>query len=347
MKKVVSARTTVQKMPIMKGKKLAAVSLQKSARSPSKGKIVVAQQVNMLKSPKNGAAGDWPVAGESAASLLTGPLTREFEPTRLPIWREAFMFCDWLQLRLSDVYYGKGTQRGNGAPVVLVPGFLATDLYLLEMRDWLKRIGYRPYMSKIGRNADCPNLLVAHLLKTVEKAHAKTGQKVHLIGHSLGGVLSRIAASFRPDLIASVTMLGSPIRGIRVHPWVLSLSALVHHKIRFSGLFRSLPRPPKHRSCYTSACACGFACTWRGEFPATVPQVAIYTRRDGIVDWNMCMTNHKAVDVAVEGTHCGLVWNPEVYRVVAERLAAIEGIRETPRPVRRRAAKRSQPYATA
>ena len=53
---------------------------------------------------------------------------------------EALVGLDWLRLRTSAVYWGIGVPQGSGAPVVLVPGFLGTDRYLMEMFHWLRRI---------------------------------------------------------------------------------------------------------------------------------------------------------------------------------------------------------------
>ena len=129
-------------------------------------------------------------------------------------------------LRFSAVYCGTGVPHGAGAPVLLVPGFLASDWYLLEMFHWLRRIGYRPYLSRIGRNADCLDVLVGRLFETIEGARAETGRPVHLIGHSLGGMLARSVALRRPAAVASVITLGSPFRGIRPHPLVLQATVV-------------------------------------------------------------------------------------------------------------------------
>lgn len=264
---------------------------------------------------REGVAADRPISPDIGE-------IREFEPLHLPIWREVFVGMEWLHLLASGILCGRDVPRGDGSPVVLVPGFLASDVYLGTFASWFKRIGYRPYMSEIGRNADCPNLLIRYLLTTVERAHNETGRKVHLVGHSLGGVLSRAAGAFRPDLVASVTMLGSPIRGVRVHPVLLTLSDLVHRKVHLSSLLKPFEKRPEHPSCYTASCACGFACVWRGDFPHEIPQLAVYTKNDGVVDWNVCITGDRRYDVEVDGTHCGMVWNPDVYRIVARRLAS-------------------------
>ncbi len=111
------------------------------------------------------------------------------------IWTEALFGAEVLLLHATPVYYGFGVRRGDGSAVVIIPGFLGTDLYLMELHGWLERIGYRPYFSGIGINAECPNLLVErHLNETVKRALRETGRKIHLIGHSLGGVIARSIA---------------------------------------------------------------------------------------------------------------------------------------------------------
>lgn len=253
----------------------------------------------------------------------------QLTPADLPIWRESLLGIDWVRLRSSSVYYGFGVPRGDGSAVVLVPGFLATDLYLLELFTWLYRMKYKPYFSRIGRNADCPAILMRHLLTTVNRAFQKTGRKVHLIGHSFGGVIARSLAASHPDKIASVITMGSPLRGVRVHPFVLYMSGLVHQKIHLNKVARPKELQPHSNDCFTAACSCGFACTWRSGFPTSVDQTAIYTKSDGIVDWQMCRTEDKRVDIEVRGTHCGLAWNPDVFRIIAQRLHKVS--RKRPR----------------
>jgi triacylglycerol lipase len=234
----------------------------------------------------------------------------------LPLWRELFTSYDWLLLHTSVVWFGLGVPGGDGSAVVTVPGFLGTDLYLTEMNLWLDRLGYAAHRSDIGRNADCPNHLLERLAKTIEQAAGATGRRVHLIGHSLGGVIARSAAAQRPDLVASVTTLGSPFRGIRSHPIVLRTRDVVRWLMfgRPSAQFL----PP---ACYTGRCTCAFV-EGLEAFPSDVRELAIYTRGDGIVDWRMCITGARAKDREVLGTHIGLAFNPFVYQAVAEFLAA-------------------------
>src|SRR5690348_15826931 len=133
---------------------------------------------------------------------------------KVPMWQEALFGVEVLLLRATPAYYGLGVSGGDGSGVVVIPGFLGTDMYLMEMFAWLRRIGYKPYFSGIGLNAECPNLLIRrHLNETIDRARSQTGRKIHLIGHSLGGIIARSVASQRPADVASVITLGSPFRG--------------------------------------------------------------------------------------------------------------------------------------
>jgi len=119
-------------------------------------------------------------------------------------------------------------------------------------------------------------------------------------------------ATRRPDLIASVVTLGSPFRGVRSHPLVLLVSERVRARVRREE------RP----DCYTGYCRCEAVTGLETAFPAAVPQLAVYTRTDGIVDWRMCVGDDPAGNVEVTGTHVGLVANAAAYRAIAQHLAA-------------------------
>jgi triacylglycerol lipase len=234
----------------------------------------------------------------------------------IPIWKEALFGADLLLLHASPVYYGLGITRGDGSAVVVVPGFLGTDFYLSNLNTWLNRIGYRAYLSGIGLNAECPNLLIQYrLTKTIEQALADTRQKIHLIGHSLGGVIARSIATQRPQDVASVITLGSPFRGNVVHPSILRAAKAVRkHILNEHG-------PDVLPACYTARCTCEFLNNLRCDIPDSVQQTAIYTKDDGIVDWKYCRTGDKDCDFEVPGTHIGMAFNSSVFTVIAERLA--------------------------
>ena len=234
----------------------------------------------------------------------------------VPIWREALFGAELLLLHASPVYYGLGVPHGDGSAVVVIPGFLGSDLYMTQLSSWLTRMGYRPYLSGIGLNAECPDLLIRYrLTETVDKARRQTRGKVHLVGHSLGGMMARSVAAQRPDDIASVITLGAPFRGKVLHRSVMRAAAAVRECIIDEHGEDVLPE------CYTAKCTCAFVTSLQRRVAAPVRQTAIYTRDDGVVDWRYCLTGDSENDFEVAGTHIGLVFNPSVYTILATRLA--------------------------
>ncbi len=257
-------------------------------------------------------------------TLEEPPLRKQSKSSRLGVvpeaenslWSEALFASEILLLHATPVYYGFGVPHGDDSGVVLIPGFLGTDLYLMELHGWLGRIGYRPYFSGIGINADCPNILIQrHLNDTVEKALDETGRKIHLIGHSLGGVIARSLASQRSEDVASVITLASPIRGTVANRTVLHAAEAIRLRILEEHGEGVLPH------CYTGRCTCSFVDSLRRHVPASMVQTAIYTQHDGIVDWRRCMTGKNGNDFEVPGTHIGMAFNPVAYSLIAERLA--------------------------
>jgi len=227
--------------------------------------------------------------------------TTPAEGTNLPLWHEALAGLDWLSLRLSPVFYGAGVPRGDGSPVVIIPGCFASDPSLVELHSWLSRIGYRPYYSGIGLNIRCPDISVATLLDTIDRAFEETGVEVTLIGHSLGGLLARGAALRRPEKVARVVTLGSPVNGLSAHPLVLALANLFHGE-------------------------CDGAClpVLQNSLPQNIEETNVYTKGDGVVDWRTCYRDD-AEGIEVTGTHVGLIFNPEVYRAIARILGTSYG----------------------
>ena len=252
-----------------------------------------------------------------------GSLTIAVEPHPQPklhpkaglhIASELLAVRDWLSLYLSRPYYGRGIPHGKGAAVILVPGFLTSDRYLLIMHRWLRRIGYRPYQSGIGRNIRCPELLVERLLLTVDQAYLETGMKVRIVGHSLGGALARAAAARAPEKVEQVITLGSPQAYAAVHPLIFTISKLVGEGER--------RRPARRPECYTDSCACEFARSAGDQLPPSIRGASIYTKSDGVVDWRCCLDHTGHANVEVHGTHLGLTFNRHVYRELANLLAA-------------------------
>jgi triacylglycerol lipase len=242
--------------------------------------------------------------------------TEQYKEADLPILGEVLCAAELVLLHAAPLYYGLGIPHGDGSAVVLLPAFLCPDAYLAPLHQWLARIGYNPFFSRIGFNTDCPNLLIRRRLNdTIEKALAKSGRKIHLIGHSLGGIIARAIAAQRPADIASVITLGAPFRGTVAHSSILRAAKMVRRRILSKHGSDVLP------DCYTGHCTCDFLDSLRHSMPSSVDETAIYSEGDGVVDWRYCKTDRPDADFRVSGTHIGLVFNPSAYSVIAKRLA--------------------------
>jgi pimeloyl-ACP methyl ester carboxylesterase len=237
-----------------------------------------------------------------------------------PAWHEILAPVELLAARLSPVYRGIGIPRGDGDPVVLVHGFLTTGWYLEPLRRWLARLDYDARIADIGFNGDCLDVLAERLADDVARTSSATGRRVHLVGHSLGGILSRAVASRSPELVASVTVVGTPYRGLRVHP-LLRLAArgvrAVVHRRRGS----TVPS-----ACLTLECPCETVRALAHDVPREMPHLAIVSRHDGLTDWRYGRDDSSRV-VEVTASHIGSVFNASAVRAIAEHLAAARASR--------------------
>lgn len=252
---------------------------------------------------------------------FSDPFTHDpsVERTITPLWKEAKWGLEWARLRFSRVYYGVGVKRGDGSPVVLVPGFMAGDAMMLEMHWWLRRIGYRSFLSNIVWNNDCPDKTAKALAHRVRGVYERTGEPVTLIGHSLGGLLVRSVGQEHPDIVKSVVTMGSPFKEIvKAHPAVIGLWDRLK-AAQGGSIGRNL-----NLSCGTGHCTCGFVRNMMQPQDTAPPQFAIYSKGDGVVDWTSCIEDDEQCNAEVRGTHVGMVYNADVFRALGRRLADVK-----------------------
>jgi pimeloyl-ACP methyl ester carboxylesterase len=260
------------------------------------------------------------IAGTTAFATTENPFEQDpsVQKSQTPLWREIYWGLDWLSLHVSPVYWGCGIPRGQGEPVIVVPGFLTDDSYMAELYLWLARIGYQPFYSRIGENSDCPDHLARVLADTCRNVLAETGQRPRLIGHSLGGMLSRTVALEHPELTAGVISLGSPFRDtVRAHPAVLAAADALRR-----GRRAGVPTGPHIRpSCFSGHCLCTFNRQVLAPDAYHVPHFAVFSKVDGVCEWRSCIEDDPELNDEVTSTHLGMAFHPGVYGIVARRLA--------------------------
>lgn len=215
--------------------------------------------------------------------------------------------------RRATPYAARALVRGE--PVVLVPGFLAGDGSLGLMARSLRHAGYRTYRSLIHANVGCTRSAVTQLEVRLESIVLRRGTRVQLVGHSLGGMLARGMAVRRPDLVAGIVTMGSPMLAPGAHHASLTRSVDVLVRLSRAGLPGLMAE-----DCVAGVCARQSFDESRQPVPAGVSFTAIYSRRDGIVDWRACV-DPLARPVEVTASHLGMALDPRVIAAVTDALA--------------------------
>lgn len=195
--------------------------------------------------------------------------------------------------------------RGSGECVLVLPGFGADDRSTWILRRYLSEIGYTAKGWGLGRNGGNVEETLDRVLERVDRLSKRHGGRLSLVGWSLGGYLAREAARDRPERIRRVVTFGSPVIGGPKYTTAGSLAA------RFDWDLDAIER----------------AVALRKQTPLRVPVTAIYTRRDGVVNWRACIDDEGGGPIEhheVDATHLGLGFSPDVYRIVARALARPE-----------------------
>ena len=222
------------------------------------------------------------------------------------------------RLSIDPIMLGRGVVRGDGRPVVLMPGFLAGDATLLVLAAWLRRIGHRPYGCAFVANVDCSDRALDRVERRVEQLYRRHGRRVALVGHSRGGHFARALAHRRPDRVSHAVSLGADLQ--RMFGISLPTQAAVIAARRGVGAMRR----GRAQRCLTADCTCAFARDFAAPIPTDrVRFTSVYSKGDGVVRWPGSVV--AGVDcVEVTGSHVGLVFNRKAYRAIAEALALPE-----------------------
>ena len=239
--------------------------------------------------PTRGAGKILGVTIPSPPPLTAGPLLREIA---------GLSVAGGLLLRAPEL---ARQPRGCDAPVLVIPGYGAGDGSTSLLRGYLGLLGYRVEGWGLGRNRGNVGVLIPRVADLVETRASEQGKPLRLVGWSLGGYLAREAARERPGAVDRIVTFGSPVVGGPKYTAT-------------AGAYR-------RRGYDLDAIEAEVAA--RERTPITVPITAIYTRRDHVVAWQACIdrSSPNVEHVEVRSTHLGLGVDPEVFRIIADRLA--------------------------
>lgn len=195
--------------------------------------------------------------------------------------------------------------KGDGHPVMVLPGFLGADGYNAAFRRYLTRLDYAVHGWGQGRNLGPKDGVLEGLEAKINFLSERYEGPVSLVGHSLGGIFARELAREFPDRVRQVISLGSPFGEGRM---TASYPARL-----FAALNPSEDLPIDEDELH---------------IPPPVPTTAIYSRGDGIVNWRTTLQeegHQQSQSIRVRGSHCGMTLNPAIWFLVAERLAVPNG----------------------
>jgi hypothetical protein len=197
--------------------------------------------------------------------------------------------------------------RGDGHPVLVLPGLLADDMSTRPLRGFLNSHGYKAHGWKQGRNLGLRGGVESDMLARIDELYERHGQrKISLIGWSLGGLYARQLAKITPYKVRSMISLGSPFAGSpkATNAWriyeMASGTTIEDQELVNGGSLADAP---------------------------PVPTTSIFSRTDGICAWQTCLNVEapKVENIEVYGSHCGLGHHPAAVYAIADRLAQPEG----------------------
>ncbi len=254
------------------------------------------------------------------------------EPRRRNLRKELRSINELVRLASSGKRLLRDGPRGNHELVVVYPGFGVGDSATAVLRAYLTNRGYSTRGWRLGRNHGDVEKLLPQIIERLEyeikhygapspeespseESRSKESRskesintsaakpvKARLVGWSLGGYLAREVARDRPDLVEQVITFGTPVVG---GPKYTASAAT--YRDRGDDVEAIAARVDE-----------------RNLRPITVPITAIFSKSDGVVNWRACIDhfNEDVEHVEIDAPHSGMSINPDIFDLVARRLAS-------------------------
>ncbi len=220
-------------------------------------------------------------------------------PNRSGLVREAAAVMQPIRLVINGLALARAP-RGNGRAAIALPGWKASDVSTMLIRQYLHALGHDSRGWGLGTNRGDVEALRDQMITRVRSAAESTGRAVNLVGWSLGGVVAREVARDAPDVVHRVVTYGSPVIGGPTFTVGAKTFGLAECE-RIAELQEFTDRTN----------------------PVVRPLTSVFTRRDTIVDWRACIdrTSLDVTMIEVDSTHVGLGVDPDVWLVAAKALA--------------------------
>jgi pimeloyl-ACP methyl ester carboxylesterase len=196
----------------------------------------------------------------------------------------------------------KSDKKGDGHPVMILPGFMSTKASTAALRNHLTNLGYEVHDWGMGRNLGKVEY-IPFILAQLDGIFKRSGQQISLIGWSLGGIFARQLAKERPNIVRQVITLGTPFADLTEPNNIEWLYSMITGGKKAKDVSKTLLE--------------------NIPLPAPVPTTAIYSKEDGVVPWHACMESVEDAwhqNIQVHGSHIGLGYNQCVFAVLEDRL---------------------------
>lgn len=232
-------------------------------------------------------------------------------PARAPVGAPAWALFGLEPLRAAIEYASMrwmdtaSLPPGDGHPVVIFPGLAADRHSIGPLTSFCEQLGYATYDWGRGLNTGPQGEVdgwIDELARHVGERVAAHRERVSLVGWSLGGIYAREVAKLLGRRVRQVITIGTPFAGTLEQNHASWVYRLVNGQAPLldEALMARLRTAPD------------------------VPTTSIFSRSDGVVAWQTCIQDDAGPhveNIEVEGSHCGLGWNPEVLSVIADRLS--------------------------
>ena len=224
-------------------------------------------------------------------------------PSRIATMLELRAPLDWATILLRAPQLLRAP-RGDGRPVMLLPGYGTDESSMKPLGHYLGFLGYDVYDWGLGRNRGDVDGYTRQVGERVLELHDGLGDEpLTLIGWSLGGVIAREAARLFEPYVREVITLGTPIIGGPKY------TAAARRYAEAADLDLDQFEKEVHA---------------RNSIGIRQPVTSIYSKLDGVVGWRASIDvyNEQARNIEVQSSHFGIGVNGRVWRLIADTLAA-------------------------